>query len=126
MHRYNIIAGKLKGINDEVDEMEMEDGNRKELVLRMYDVKSMFTALPSTEILESVDKLIALAGEQKWGRNTHTRCIIVPKRKEERAEATRIATSSKLADADCQYAFTFQQVIITFDGVRVTVVWWER
>ena len=113
------IAGKLKGINDEVDEMEMEDGNRRELVLRMYDVKSMFTALPRTEILESVDKLIALAGEQKWGRNANTRCIIVPKRKEERADGTRIATSSKLADADCQYAFTFQQVrdVLVWDTV---------
>ena len=79
-------------------------------MLRMYDVKSMFTALPRTEILESVDKLIALAGEQKWGRNAHTRCIIVPKRKEEQADGTRIATSSKLADVDCPYAFTFQQV----------------
>ena len=113
------IAGKLKGINDEVDEMEMEDGNRRELVLRMYDVKSMFTALPRTEILESVDKLIALAGEQKWGRNANTRCIIVPKRKEDRADGTRIATSSKLADADCQYAFTFQQVrdVLVWDTV---------
>ena len=82
----------------------------------MYDVKSMFTALPRTEILRAVDGLLALAAEQTWGRNARKRWIVVPKRRDEQKEFTCVTSSAAVADGQIHYGFTFQQI-------REVLVW---
>ena len=110
------LAESLKGINNEMDSMETADGQRRGLKLRMYDVKSMFTALPRTEILRAVDGLLALAAEQTWGRNARKRWIVVPKRRDEQKEFTCVTGSAAVADGQIHYGFTFQQI-------REVLVW---
>ena len=99
-----------------MDSMETADGQRRGLKLRMYDVKSMFTALPRTEILRAVDGLLALAAEQTWGRNARKRWIVVPKRRDEQKEFTCVTGSAAVADGQIHYGFTFQQI-------REVLVW---
>ena len=104
------LGKTLIHINDSVQKMEEGDGRSRALVMRMNDVKSMFTALPRDEILKAVDSLFELAQQQKWGRRGQHRLIIVPKAQRERKTLTRITSSMAVPDRDIHYAFTFQQI----------------
>ena len=46
----------IVGWNETVNEPEQNTGEKKGMVLRMYDVKNMFTALPRKQILKAVDE----------------------------------------------------------------------
>ena len=48
-------------------------GEKKGVVLRMYDVKNMFTALPRDQILKAVDELFEMTKGRKWRRNNDKR-----------------------------------------------------
>ena len=58
------IAKKIEGLNEDADELEEVSQERKGVILRMYDVKSMFTALPRDQILKAVDDLFELVGNR--------------------------------------------------------------
>jgi hypothetical protein len=104
------IAKKIEGFNEDADELEEVSQERKGMILRMHDVKSMFTALPRDQILKAVDDLFELVGQQRWGRNAKGRWVIVPKLKAERNTLTRITSSEAVPDPEIHFAFTFQQI----------------
>ena len=58
-------------------ELEENTGGKKDMVLRMYDVKNMFTALPRKQILKAVDELFEMTKGRKWGRNNDNRLVVV-------------------------------------------------
>ena len=86
------------------------------MVLRMYDVKNMFTALPRDQILKAVDELFEMTKGKKWGRNNDRRLVVVPKLKADRSRLMRIVTSRATVDPEIHFAFTFKQI-------REVLVW---
>ena len=91
-------------------------GEEKGMVLRMYDVKNMFAALPRKQILKAVDELFEMTKGRKWGRNNDRRLVVVPKLKADRNRLTRIVTSKATVDPDIHFTFTFKQI-------REVLVW---
>ena len=69
------IGRMMLGWNETVNELEQNTGEKKGMVLRMYDVKNMFTALPRDQILKAVDELFEMTKGRKWGRNIFCFCF---------------------------------------------------
>ena len=78
------------GWNETVNELEQSTGEKKGMILRMYDVKNMFAALPRKQILKAVDELFEMTKGRRWGRNNDKRLLVVPKLKADRNRLTRI------------------------------------
>ena len=51
-----------------MNELEQSTGEKKGMILRMYDVKNMFTALPRDQILKAVDELFCNDKGQEMGK----------------------------------------------------------
>ena len=52
--------------NETANEREENTGEKKGMVLRMYDFKNLFTTLPRKQILKAVDELFEMTKGRKW------------------------------------------------------------